>query len=109
MPQLTTHPDVVHETNLPGLKFVRRGKVRDIYDLGEHLLIVASDRLSAFDVILPQPISSKGKVLTQISNYWFGLMNEMMPNHLVLTDVAQFPRECGEYAEELAGRSVVVK
>jgi phosphoribosylaminoimidazole-succinocarboxamide synthase len=99
----------VYETNFPALKLLRRGKVRDIYDLGEHLLIVASDRLSAFDVILPQPIPSKGKVLTQISNYWFAAMHDMMPNHLVLTDVAQFPPECGEYAEELSGRSVVVK
>src|SRR5437867_9268905 len=99
--------NAIYQTNLSDLTLVRRGKVRDLYDLGEHLLIVASDRLSAFDVILPQPIPSKGKVLTQISNYWFGVMGEMIPNHLVLTDVAQFPRECREYADELAGRSVV--
>jgi len=109
MPQLTTHPEVVHETNLPGLKFVRRGKVRDIYDLGEHLLIVATDRLSAFDVILPQPIPYKGKVLTQISNFWFGLMEEVIPNHLVKTDFDQFPPECWPHRGQLEGRSIVVK
>jgi phosphoribosylaminoimidazole-succinocarboxamide synthase len=99
----------VFETNFPSLKLLKRGKVRDIYDLGEHLLIVATDRLSAFDVILPQPIPAKGKVLTQISNYWFGVMSETMPNHLVLTDVAEFPGECKPYAGDLAGRSVVVR
>jgi phosphoribosylaminoimidazole-succinocarboxamide synthase len=101
--------NTVYESNFPGLKLLRRGKVRDIYDLGEYLLIVASDRLSAFDVILPQPIPSKGKVLTQISNFWFGSMHDSIPNHLVLTDVGQFPEECRPYADDLAGRSVIVR
>src|SRR5467141_2168274 len=109
MAQQTIHPEAVHETNLPGLNFVRRGKVRDIYDLGEHLLIVATDRLSAFDVILPQPIPFKGKVLTQISNYWFGIMQEIIPNHLVNVDFEQFPPECRPYRGQLEGRSIVVK
>lgn len=101
--------DAIYETNFPKLKFLKRGKVRDIYDLGEHLLIVATDRLSAFDVIMPQPIPFKGKVLTQISNYWFKKMEDVLPHHLVHTDVEQFPRECMEYAEQLRGRSIVVK
>jgi phosphoribosylaminoimidazole-succinocarboxamide synthase len=102
-------PQPVFETNFPTLKLLRRGKVRDIYDLGEHLLIVATDRLSAFDVILPQPIPHKGSVLTQISNYWFGLMSEVIPNHLILTGVDRFPAECLPYRGQLAGRSIVVK
>lgn len=82
--------------------------MRDIYDLGEHLLIVATDRLSAFDVVLPQPIPMKGKVLTQISNYWFRLMEEIVPNHLVETDLRRFPEVCGQYSGQMAGRSIVV-
>jgi phosphoribosylaminoimidazole-succinocarboxamide synthase len=99
----------LYETSFPKLKFHKRGKVRDVYDLGEHLLIVATDRLSAFDVVLPQPIPGKGKVLTQISNYWFGVTRETLPNHLVLTDVRDFPAVCRPYAAELAGRSIVVR
>jgi phosphoribosylaminoimidazole-succinocarboxamide synthase len=99
----------IFETNFPNLKLIKRGKVRDIYDLGEHLLIVATDRLSAFDVIMPQPIPFKGKVLTQISNYWFGHMRDIIPNHLVHTRVEDFPKECQLYANELRGRSIMVK
>src|SRR6185369_6543952 len=99
---------VLH-TNYPGLKFLKRGKVRDIYDLGEHLLIVATDRLSAFDVVMPQGIPFKGKVLTQISNFWFEMMQEIIPNHLVETDIEHFPAACRPYADELRGRSIVVK
>jgi phosphoribosylaminoimidazole-succinocarboxamide synthase len=99
----------IYETNFPKLKFLKRGKVRDIYDLGEHLLIVATDRLSAFDVIMPQPIPSKGKVLTQISNYWFKTIEDIIPNHLVGTNVDDFPPECIPYKEQLRGRSIVVK
>jgi phosphoribosylaminoimidazole-succinocarboxamide synthase len=99
----------IYETNFPKLRFLKRGKVRDIYDLGEHLLIVATDRLSAFDVIMPQPIPSKGKVLTQISNYWFKTIEDIIPNHLVGTDVDDFPPECIPYKEQLRGRSIVVK
>src|ERR1700690_3201269 len=99
----------VFETNFPALKLLKRGKVRDVYDLGEHLLIVATDRLSAFDVVLPQPIPHKGQVLTQISNYWFRLLEGIFPNHLVETDVRQFPQECRQYANQLSGRAVVVE
>jgi phosphoribosylaminoimidazole-succinocarboxamide synthase len=99
----------IYETSLPGLKFFRRGKVRDLYDLGEHLLIVATDRLSAFDVVMPQPIPDKGKVLTQISNFWFAMMEGIVEHHLVETDAAKFPAACRPYADTLHGRSVVVR
>lgn len=102
-------PAPVYSTDFPGLRLFKRGKVRDVYDLGEHLLIVATDRLSAFDVVLPQPIPDKGKVLTQISNYWFGLMKDILPNHLVATEVGDFPAACKPYADQLRGRSVVVR
>ncbi|MDI6766666.1 MAG: phosphoribosylaminoimidazolesuccinocarboxamide synthase [Bacteroidota bacterium] len=101
--------NTIYETNFPTLKFLKRGKVRDIYDLGEHLLIVATDRLSAFDVVMPQPIPYKGKVLTQISNYWFDVFKDFIPNHLVATEVEKFPNECQPYKDQLQGRSVVVK
>ena len=83
--------------------------MRDIYDLGKHLLIVATDRLSAFDVVMPDPIPRKGKVLTQLSNYWFEIMKDIVPNHVVAARVEDFPKECQPYADELRGRSVVVK
>jgi phosphoribosylaminoimidazole-succinocarboxamide synthase len=98
-----------YETHFPSLKFLKRGKVRDIYDIGEHLLIVATDRLSAFDVVMPQPIPFKGKVLTQISNYWFDVVKDIIPNHIIVTDVEKFPKECAPYEEQLRGRSIVVK
>jgi len=101
--------DPLFESDFPKLHFLRRGKVRDIYEVGEHLLIVATDRLSAYDVIMNQPIPYKGKVLTQISNYWFGLMKDIIRNHLVETDVDNFPEECRLYREELRGRSVLVR
>ena len=85
----------------------RRGKVRDVYDLGEHLLIVATDRLSAFDVILPTPIPDKGRILTRISLFWFDFLKE--PNHLVTADVGEFPAALRPYSEYLRGRSMLVK
>ena len=104
-----TVTDVVYETNFPGLKLYKRGKVRDVYDLGEHLLIVATDRLSAFDVIMPQPIPMKGRVLTQLSNYWFSFTEDIVGNHLVRTSVEEFPPECRPYSAQLRGRSIIVK
>ena len=101
--------EVIFESSFPTLKFLKRGKVRDIYDLGKHLLIVATDRLSAFDVVMPQPIPYKGKVLTQISNFWFEKMKDIIPNHLVYTRVEDFPKQCQPYADQLHGRSVVVE
>ncbi|MBU1274295.1 MAG: phosphoribosylaminoimidazolesuccinocarboxamide synthase [Proteobacteria bacterium] len=99
----------VHETNLEGVPLVARGKVRDIYDLGEHLLIVATDRLSAFDVVLPDPIPDKGKVLTQISLFWFQQMADITPNHLVAWEVSDFPKGLQKYGDVLQGRSMLVK
>jgi phosphoribosylaminoimidazole-succinocarboxamide synthase len=99
----------IYQTNFSSLKLIKRGKVRDIYELGENLLIVATDRLSAFDVIMPQPIPYKGLVLTQISNYWFDVMRDIVANHIVLTDVDKFPSECKPYREQLRGRSIIVK
>lgn len=96
------------ETNLPGLTLKGRGKVRDIYDLGDALLIVASDRISAFDVIMDDPIPDKGKILTQISNFWFAQVGDLVPTHLLATDVAKFPAACQPYAETLRDRSMHV-
>ncbi len=99
----------VLETNLEGIPLKARGKVRDIYDLGDNLLIVASDRLSAFDVVLPDPIPDKGKVLTQISLYWFDKMADITPNHLVAWRVEDFPQQLQAFADVLEGRSMLVK
>ncbi|MGD0337811.1 MAG: phosphoribosylaminoimidazolesuccinocarboxamide synthase [Bacteroidota bacterium] len=102
-------PQVVIETNFPKLKFIKRGKVRDIYEAGEYLLIVATDRLSAFDVVMPQGIPYKGKVLTQISGFWFDQTKDIIPNHLISVDVDRFPRECAPYSDILRGRTMLVK
>ena len=99
----------VSETNFEGLNLLKRGKVRDIYDLGENLLMVATDRISAFDVVMPDPIPDKGVILTQISLYWFEVMKPIIENHLVTADVDQFPAACQPYAETLRGRSMLVK
>ena len=88
---------------------VNRGKVRDIYDLGEHLLIVTSDRISAFDVIMNEGIPNKGLVLTQISKFWFEKMADIIPNHVVATEVDDFPAATHKYRDQLAGRSMLVK
>jgi phosphoribosylaminoimidazole-succinocarboxamide synthase len=98
---------VVRETKFAGISLAARGKVRDIYDAGDKLLIVATDRLSAFDVILPTPIPDKGRVLTQLSLFWFEKLAAVIPNH-VLT-ATNFDGDLAPYAEELAGRATVVK
>jgi phosphoribosylaminoimidazole-succinocarboxamide synthase len=97
------------QTDFPDLKLAGRGKVRDIYDLGETLLIVTSDRISAFDVIMNEGIPDKGYVLTQISAFWFRQMEDIIPNHIISTEVKEFPAECQKYAEQLEGRSMLVK
>ena len=97
------------QTDLAGLRLKGRGKVRDIYDLGEHLLIVASDRLSAFDVVLPTPIPNKGKVLTQMSEFWFAHFKDLVPNHLISTRVEDFPPEVRRHRVEVQGRSMLVR
>ena len=99
----------VMNTDFHGLKLLTRGKVRDIYDLGEALLLVASDRISAFDVIMNEPIPAKGFVLTAISKFWFRQMEDIVKNHLISTDVAEFPAICQPFAEVLKGRSMLVK
>ena len=100
---------IVTETNFPDLKLVNRGKVRDIYDLGEYLLIVTSDRLSAFDVIMDEGIPQKGQVLNQMSIFWFEQMTDILPNHIVATEVDDFPVETHAYREQLEGRSMLVR
>ncbi len=98
---------VVRETQFAGITPAARGKVRDIYDLGDKLLIVATDRLSAFDVILPTPIPDKGKVLTQLSLFWFDLLRDVIPNHVV--SATDFPEPFTAHREELAGRAMLVR
>src|SRR6185369_6509269 len=100
---------LVLQTDFPGLNLIARGKVRDIYDLGEALLMVTSDRISAFDVIMNEPIPDKGFVLTQISAFWFRQMEDIVKNHIISTDVAEFPAACQPYADVLKGRSMLVK
>jgi len=100
---------LVMQTDFPGLKLVARGKVRDIYDLGETLLMVTTDRISAFDVIMNEPVPDKGFVLTQISVFWFRQMEDIVKNHIISTDVADYPASCQPYAEVLKGRSMWVK
>ena len=99
----------LYQTDLKGLKLVNRGKVRDLYDLGEYLLIVATDRISAFDVIMPNPIPGKGEILTKLSEFWFRQMADIIGNHLVTTDVDRFPAECRPHRDILKGRSMLVK
>jgi phosphoribosylaminoimidazole-succinocarboxamide synthase len=99
---------LVAETNFPGLKLLGRGKVRDIYELdGGLLLIVATDRLSAFDVVLPTPIPDKGRVLTQLSVFWFDYLDDVVKNHLIASKY--FPPELAPYADELRGRAMLVR
>ncbi len=95
------------ETNLPGLKLLGRGKVRDIYEVGDRLLIVATDRLSAFDVILPSPIPDKGRVLTQLSLFWFEKLGDIIPHHVITA--SEFPRELAPYRDALRGRAMLVR
>jgi phosphoribosylaminoimidazole-succinocarboxamide synthase len=98
---------VISETNFPGLKLRGRGKVRDIYELGDQLLIVATDRLSAFDVVLPTPIPDKGKVLTQVSLFWFEKLANLIPNHVLAAK--DFSGELAQYAASLNGRAMLVR
>src|SRR6187455_1052575 len=100
---------VVLETNLDGLTLARRGKVRDVYDLGDHLLIVATDRISAFDYILGSGILDKGKVLTQLSAFWFDHVGDLIPHHVVAVDVDQFPAVCRPHRDVLRGRTMLVR
>ena len=100
---------LVHETNLSGLHQPKRGKVRDIYDMGDKLLIIATDRISAFDVVLPNAIPEKGRVLTQISKFWFSKTEDIVKNHLLSTETGDFPEPCRQHADILRGRSMLVR
>lgn len=100
---------VILSTGFNGLKFFKRGKVRDIYNLGDALLIVSTDRISCFDVILPDGIPDKGKVLTALSVFWFRFTKDIIPNHLISADVNDLPPEALAYKEELRDRSMLVK
>ena len=104
----TSDPALLH-TDFPTLPPPRRGKVRDIYDFGETLLIVATDRISVFDVILPTGIPGKGKILTQLSCFWFERTQGLVRNHLVTTDPHHYPEACPPYRDMLAGRSMLVQ
>ncbi|MBT8356571.1 MAG: phosphoribosylaminoimidazolesuccinocarboxamide synthase [Desulfobacterales bacterium] len=99
----------VIKTDFTELKIFKRGKVRDVYDLGDTLLMVATDRISAFDVVMPDPIPDKGKILTQISLFWFDIMKSLLNNHIISSKTEDYPEECKKYAEILDGRSMLVK
>ncbi len=98
---------VVWQTDFPGLKIASRGKVRDIYEVGDDLLIVATDRLSAFDVVLPTPIPDKGRVLTQLSLFWFKTLEDILPHHVL--SATEFPPPANVYSQQLAGRSMLCR
>ncbi len=100
---------VVYQTHFPTLELFRRGKVRDVYDLGERLLMVATDRISAFDVVMAEPVPGKGEILTALSLFWFEQTKDIVPNHLISANVDDFPESCWPYAGDLRGRSMLVK
>jgi phosphoribosylaminoimidazole-succinocarboxamide synthase len=97
------------QTDLPGLPLLARGKVRDLYSVGEHLLLIATDRISAFDHVLATGIPGKGKILTQLSLFWFQLLRDVVPNHLITADISQYPEALRSYSSQLEGRSMLVK
>jgi phosphoribosylaminoimidazole-succinocarboxamide synthase len=99
----------VTATDLPGLKLTHRGKVRDIYEVGDRLLFIATDRISAFDCVLPNGIPDKGRVLTQTSLFWFDFLKDFVPNHLVTADVDEYPALLKPFRSQIEGRSMLVK
>ena len=106
----TTQPLVLRETSLPGAKVFSRGKVRDVYEVSDdQLLIVATDRLSAFDVVMAEGIPDKGRVLTQLSCFWFNFLRESVPTHFLTADIEEYPPELRKHADQLAGRSMLVR
>ena len=100
--------EVLLNTDFKELKLFRKGKVRDVYDLGNKLLIVSSDRISCFDVVLPCGIPYKGEVLTAISNFWFDFTKDIIPNHFITSDLSKYPKKLAKYEKDLAGRSMLV-
>ncbi|MBI3259193.1 MAG: phosphoribosylaminoimidazolesuccinocarboxamide synthase [Ignavibacteriae bacterium] len=101
--------DALFKSDFPTLTLFRRGKVRDVYDLGDSLLMVASDRMSAFDVVMDNPITGKGAILTNLSLFWFDITKSIVPNHLITSNVKEYPAECSPYSEQLEGRSMLVR
>lgn len=99
----------ITEINIPGLKKFKSGKVREVYDLGDQYLFIASDRISAFDVVMPDGIPNKGQVLNMISKFWFDRTNDLVKNHMISTNINEFPDELTPYKEMLKGRSMLVK
>jgi phosphoribosylaminoimidazole-succinocarboxamide synthase len=104
---MSDQSNVCIQTDLSGLNLVRRGKVRDIYEYGDKLLLIATDRISAFDVVLPTPIPWKGAVLTQLSRFWFEMMKDIVPNHLISADVNEFPEDLKKFRDVLHLRSML--
>jgi phosphoribosylaminoimidazole-succinocarboxamide synthase len=104
---MPNQPNTCTQTDLKGLKLLKRGKVRDLYEYGDTLLIIATDRISAFDVVLPTPVPMKGAVLTQLSQFWFEMMKDIVPHHLISADVSQFPEDLQKYRDELNLRSML--
>lgn len=101
--------DVILQTNLPGLRLFNRGKVRDVYDLDDRLLIVATDRISAYDVVMPNGIPEKGKILTSMSVFWFRMVRNIVPHHLITADTRQYPPELWPFERILRDRSMLVR
>lgn len=101
--------NIIVKTNLEGLTLLRRGKVRDVYEVDGNLLIVASDRMSAFDVVMDDPIPDKGKILTAISVFWFDKLRNVVENHIISVDPDEYPQKCRRFREQLLGRSMLVK
>ena len=109
MADITDTAAVLLKTNIPDLPLLRRGKVRDVYDLGGHLLLVATDRLSAFDVVMPEGIPDKGRILTALSIFWFEFLADVASNHLVAHRMEDFPKGLLKYRDQLEGRSLLVR
>ena len=101
--------NILHSTDFPKLNLKHRGKIRDIYEFEDYLLFVASDRISAFDVVMNEGIPGKGSILSKISVHWFDKTQDIIPNHLITTNVDEYPEECNDYKEDLEGRSMLVK
>ena len=101
-------PDVLTQSDLEDIQLVKRGKVRDVYEVDDKLLIVASDRMSAFDVVMDDPIPDKGRILTAISLFWFRKLSSVIENHVISSDLSEYPEVCRKYASQLKGRSILV-
>jgi phosphoribosylaminoimidazole-succinocarboxamide synthase len=104
---MANESNVCIQTDLSGLKLLRRGKVRDLYEYGDKLLLIATDRISAFDVVIPTPIPLKGAVLTQLSRFWFDMMHDIVPNHLISADINNFPEDLQRFRDVLNMRSML--